>query len=168
MRAVTNQLARHRCLFRVNGSQLSPPIPPSPCTCVRTRALALSFLERGGWELANGQVGRLGKGERDGDYVHTRKRGGRTEAKWSIHWWQEGKYRRKNRSILGTGKLRSYSSLVKSLGFIGGGLNSSADGHFLAVCPQASYSMSLSPGSKLFERDNASQIYSKVPGLKKC
>lgn len=45
------------------------------------------------------------------------------------------KYRRKNRSILGKGKLRLYNSLVKSLGFIVGGLNSSADGHFLAVCP---------------------------------
>lgn len=57
------------------------------------------------------------------------------EQKWSRHWWQEGKYRRKNRPILGRDKLRLYSSLVKSLGFIVGGLNSSADGHFLAVCP---------------------------------
>lgn len=58
--------------------------------------------------------------------------GGGRDQEGSRHWWQEGKYRRKNRPILGRDKLRLYSSLVKSLGFIVGGLNSSADGHFLS------------------------------------
>lgn len=65
MWAVTNQLATHRCLFRVDGSLLAPPIPP-PTVCVRARvhALALSVLGGvGNWQMVRWED-LVGVGER--------------------------------------------------------------------------------------------------------